>query len=190
LPPDPCYDEAADPAQALLGRILTAACKYWACKRGPAFSAEAMEVMGGKAYVEDGPLARLYCEFPVNSIWEGSDNVPCLDLARTLGKAQPQARAAMAAELELAAGRDPGLVAFTARLLEELPAQVAQEGTARRLAEHLVLAIRGALLLRHAPPCVSRAVVASRIAQPPGGAFGTLRASVDCAAILAGALRL
>jgi putative acyl-CoA dehydrogenase len=89
-----CFDrDPDDPLEALLGRILTPAGKYWLCKRGPAFGAEAMEVMGGNGYVEDGPLARLYREFPVNSIWEGSGNVMCLDVLRALGKGPGAARA-------------------------------------------------------------------------------------------------
>ncbi|QOY92372.1 isovaleryl-CoA dehydrogenase [Massilia sp. UMI-21] len=184
-----CFDEAADPAQALLGRILTPAGKYWICKRGPAFGAEAMEVMGGNGYVEDGPLARLYREFPVNSIWEGSGNVMCLDVLRALGKSLPEARAALAAELQPAAALDARFADFAGRLLDELPVLVQDEGGARRLAERLVLAVQGALLLRHAPGYVAEAFVASRIVREPGGAFGRLPAGSDCAAILARALQ-
>ena len=183
-----CFDQGDDPAQALLGRILTPAGKYWICKRGPAFGAEAMEVMGGNGYVEDGPLARIYRELPVNSIWEGSGNVMCLDVLRALGKSLPQARAALAAELEPAVGLDPRFAGFASRLLDDLPAAARDEGGARRLAERLVLAVQAALLLRHAPGYVSDAFVASRIACEPGGAFGRLPASSDCAAILARAL--
>lgn len=183
-----CFDQAGDPAQALLGRILTPAGKYWICKRGPAFGAEAMEVMGGNGYVEDGPLARIYRELPVNSIWEGSGNVMCLDVLRALGKSLPEARAALAAELEPARGLDGRFDAYAARLLDELPAEAAIESGARRLAERLVLAVQGALLLRHAPGYVADAFVASRIACEPGGAFGRLPASSDCGAILARAL--
>ncbi|KFC63555.1 isovaleryl-CoA dehydrogenase [Massilia sp. LC238] len=183
-----CFDQADDPAQALLGRILTPAGKYWICKRGPAFGAEAMEVMGGNGYVEDGPLARIYRELPVNSIWEGSGNVMCLDVLRALGKSLPEARAALAAELEPARGLDGRFDAYAARLLDELPAQAAIESGARRLAERLVLAVQGALLLRHAPGYVADVFVASRIASEPGGAFGRLPASSDCGAILARAL--
>lgn len=183
-----CFDQADDPAQALLGRILTPAGKYWICKRGPAFGAEAMEVMGGNGYVEGGPLARIYRELPVNSIWEGSGNVMCLDVLRALGKSLPEARAALAAELEPAQGLDGRFDAYAARLLDGLPAQAAIESGARRLAERLVLAVQGALLLRHAPGYVADAFVASRIASEPGGAFGRLPASSDCGAILARAL--
>ncbi len=183
-----CFDEAADPAQALLGRILTPAGKYWICKRGPAFGAEAMEVMGGNGYVEDGPLARIYREFPVNSIWEGSGNVMCLDVLRALGKSLPEARAVLAAELMPAAGLDARFAAFADGLLDALPGLSQDEGGARILAERLVLAVQAALLLRHAPGYVAQAFVASRIAREPGGAFGRLPAGSDCAAILARAL--
>ncbi|MEX5744848.1 isovaleryl-CoA dehydrogenase [Massilia sp. X63] len=184
-----CFDQADDPAQALLGRILTPAGKYWICKRGPAFGAEAMEVMGGNGYVEDGPLARIYRELPVNSIWEGSGNVMCLDLLRALGKSLPEARAALAAEFAPAAALDPRHAHYATRLLDDLPGAVRDEGGARRLAERLVLALQGALLLQHAPACVAEAFVASRIEREPGGAFGRLPAGADCAAILQRALR-
>ena len=180
-------DGAADPRETLLGRILTPAGKYWLCKRGPAFGAEAMEVMGGNGYVEDGPLARLYREFPVNSIWEGSGNVMCLDVLRALSKG-PETRDALAAELALAAGRDARFDAHCARLLDGLATLAADEFGARRLAEHLVVAVQAGLLLRHAPAFVADAFVASRIAVDVGGAFGRLPDGIDCGAILARAL--
>jgi len=184
-----CYDNQQDPAEVLLGRILTPAGKYWLCKRGPAFGGEAMEVMGGNGYVEDGPLARLYREFPVNSIWEGSGNVMCLDVLRAFGKS-PGARAALAQELGLAAGRDARYDAWCARLLENLDAHAASEFGARRLAEQLVVGVQAGLLLRHAPAYVADAFVASRIARETGGAFGRLPDGVDAPAILARALEI
>jgi putative acyl-CoA dehydrogenase len=182
-----CFDESKDPAQALLGRILTPAGKYWLCKRGPGFGAEAMEVMGGNGYVEDGPLARLYREFPVNSIWEGSGNVMCLDVLRAFAKG-PETRDVLAAELALAAGRDARYDAYCARLLGSLPGAASEEFGARSLAEQLVVAVQAGLLLRHAPAVVADAFVASRIADHVGGAYGRLPAGVACAAILERAL--
>lgn len=182
-----CFDQTDDPSQALLGRILTPAGKYWLCKRGPGFGAEAMEVMGGNGYVEDAPLARLYREFPVNSIWEGSGNVMCLDLLRAFGKT-PAARDALAAELALAGRGNDAFNTYAQRLLADLEQPQGDEYGARRLAERIVVAVQGALLLRHAPPFVADAFVASRIAVDVGGAYGRLPAGVDCAAILARAL--
>jgi putative acyl-CoA dehydrogenase len=182
-----CFDQSADPAQAQLARILTPAGKYWICKRGPAFGAEAMEVLGGNGYVEDGPLGRLYRELPVNSIWEGSGNVMCLDLLRAFSKT-PETREALAAELALGGNGDPFFVAYRSTLLADLAQAGADEFGARVLAERVVLAVQAALLLRHAPACVSSAFLASRLKREPGGAYGRLPAGVDCAAILARAL--
>jgi putative acyl-CoA dehydrogenase len=182
-----CFDEAADPAQAQLGRLLTPAGKYWLCKRGPGFGAEAMEVVGGNGYVEDGPLARLYREAPVNSIWEGSGNVMCLDVLRALGKSAA-ARDALAGELALAGEANAAFCTYRARLLADLAQPQDDQYGARRLAERIVIAVQGALLVRHAPAFVADAFVASRIGVDVGGAYGRLGAGVDCGAILARAL--
>jgi putative acyl-CoA dehydrogenase len=181
-----CFDHPDDPLESALGRILTPAGKYWLCKRGPAFGAEAMEVMGGNGYVEDGPLARLYREFPVNSIWEGSGNVMCLDVLRALGKHPEAARAALEAELAPAAALDTRFAAYVQALGQDM--LNTDEAGARRLAERLVVAVQGALLLRHAPAFVAEAFVASRIVQDVGGAFGRLPSDTDFEAILARAL--
>jgi putative acyl-CoA dehydrogenase len=186
-----CFDQGDDPAQQLLGRILTPAGKYWLCKRGPGFGAEAMEVLGGNGYVEEAPLARLYREFPVNSIWEGSGNVMCLDLLRALGK-NPAARDVLAAELAHAGTGCAPFNAYRERLLVDLGCS--QESPlpnpygARRLAERIVVAVQAGLLLRHAPACVADAFIASRVAVDVGGAYGRLPDGVDCAAILERAL--
>jgi putative acyl-CoA dehydrogenase len=182
-----CFDAGGDPAEALLARILTPAGKYWICKRGPGFGAEAMEVLGGGGYVEEGELARLYRELPVNSIWEGSGNVMCLDVLRALGRS-PAAAQALAAELGAAGSANADYVRFTAQLDRDLAAFDANEFGARVLAERIVLAVQASLLLRHAPAFVSSAFVASRLAREPGGAYGRLPLGTDCAAILERAL--
>jgi alkylation response protein AidB-like acyl-CoA dehydrogenase len=52
------------------------------------FVAEAMEVLGGIGYCEESELPRLYREMPVNSIWEGSGNIMCLDVMRVLASSR------------------------------------------------------------------------------------------------------
>ena len=182
-----CFDQKDDAGQAALARVLTPAGKYWICKRGPGFGFEAMEVLGGSGYVEDAPLARLYRELPVNSIWEGSGNVMCLDVLRALSRS-PAAREALAAELALADGLHQAFDPYAAQLLSDLATAQPDEFGARVLAERIVLAVQAALLLRHAPPFVAHAFVQSRLAQAPGGAYGRLPSGTDCAAILARAL--
>ena len=182
-----CFDHLDNPSEALLARLLTPAGKYWICKRGPGFGAEAMEVLGGSGYVEESSLARLYRELPVNSIWEGSGNVMCLDLLRALSKSG-QALEVLAAELGEGSHADPEYVRYTSQLLADLPKAREDEFGARQLAERVVLATQAGLLLRHAPAFVSSAFVASRLARGPGGAYGQLPAGTNCEGILQRAL--
>jgi len=185
------FDAQDDEAAALLRRVLTPAAKYWICKRGPAVGAEAMEVLGGNGYVEEGPLARAYRQMPLNSIWEGSGNVMCLDVLRALAR-HPQCADVLAAELEAARGGNAHLDAFVAALLRDLSAAAGDdaEAAARRLTQGIALAMQGALLVRHAPAFVADAFCSSRLADRAfaGGAFGALPARTDFPAILARAL--
>ncbi|MGH8803032.1 MAG: acyl-CoA dehydrogenase family protein, partial [Casimicrobiaceae bacterium] len=65
-------DDSASPLLRAASRVIGPAAKFWVCKRAVAATGEAMEVLGGNGYIEETPLARLYREAPVNSIWEGS----------------------------------------------------------------------------------------------------------------------
>src|SRR6476620_11754201 len=73
-----------DEREAALARIVTAIGKYWVCKRCPPFVNEAQECLGGNGYVEESIMARLYRQAPLNSIWEGSGNVQCIDVLRAV----------------------------------------------------------------------------------------------------------
>jgi putative acyl-CoA dehydrogenase len=180
------FDRADDEHEALLRRLLTPAAKYWICKRGPPLAAEAMEVLGGNGYVEDGPMPRLYRQMPLNSIWEGSGNVICLDVLRALAK-EPRCLEALDAELAAARGRDRRFDAFVTRAKDAWRDPQSLEARARDVAQAIALAVQGALLLRHAPNSVAAAFCASRFAADgfAGGAFGTLPAGCDFAAIIA-----
>src|SRR5439155_1227392 len=87
----------------------TAVVKYWVCKRGPMLVAEALECLGGNGYVEESMMPRLYREVPLNSIWEGSGNVMCLDVLRAMARGS-EAVEAFFAEVDLARGADHGLL--------------------------------------------------------------------------------
>jgi putative acyl-CoA dehydrogenase len=181
------YDERGrDPLQEALCRVLTPAAKYWICKRGPTVGAEAMEVVGGNGYVEEAPLGRFYRELPLNSIWEGSGNVMCLDVLRALTKT-PACREALREELSAAHGRDARYDAFVAGLLRDLQNAEIPEEEARRLSERIALAVQAALLIRHAPEYVSQGFCASRLAPDGAGwgrASGTLPRGVDLVRIM------
>ena len=81
-------------ARRALARIATAIGKYWVCKRCAPFVNEAQECLGGAGYVEESNLPRLYRQAPLNSIWEGSGNIQCLDVLRALaqGAGEPARR--------------------------------------------------------------------------------------------------
>jgi putative acyl-CoA dehydrogenase len=173
--------------EALIARVLTPAAKYWICKRLPTAAAEAMEVMGGTGYVEEGPFARFYREAPLNSIWEGSGNVMCLDVLRALSRV-PAVREALVGELSEARGADRHYDAFIAALAEDLARPDLDEAQARALTERIALAMQAALLLTSGPSAIAGAFCASRLAGTWGRAFGTLPANVDPAPLLARAL--
>jgi len=167
-------------AERLLGRIGAPIAKYWNCKRVSAVVVEALECHGGNGFVEDHMMARLYREAPLNGIWEGTGNVICLDVLRSMQR-EPDCVPALIDELRLAQGADRRYDAALAALETDLAALARQEGQARRLVERLALVTGAGLLLRYAPAAVADAFIASRIAGGFAGHFGDLPPSVDSA---------
>ncbi|WP_408068878.1 MULTISPECIES: acyl-CoA dehydrogenase family protein [Xanthomonas] len=177
----------ADAAEAAFARIATALGKYWLCKRAPAFVNEAQECLGGAGYVEESILPRLYRQAPLNSIWEGSGNIQCLDVLRALAR-EPASAAAVLAELQTAGGTDPAYDAALDALRASLSGNAeVDEYSARRLAERIALALQAALLLRSGSPAAG-AFVRSRLAGAHGLAFGTLEPGVPVEELLVRAL--
>ena len=156
-------DGAAIPADHAWKRVMTPAAKFWVCKRGVALAGEAMEVFGGNGYVQEGVMARLFLEAPVNSIWEGSGNVMCLDVLRALAR-EPGAAQALLEELAPAARGEPRIAAALGALqaLMASPPE-ALEALGRVLVQRLVLVAQACLLRRHAPQAVSDAFIATRL---------------------------
>ncbi|MGM0584987.1 MAG: acyl-CoA dehydrogenase family protein [Pseudomonadota bacterium] len=174
--------EDADPAERLLGRLGAPIAKYWVCKRAPAVAVEALECHGGNGFIEDHLMARLYREAPLNGIWEGTGNVICLDVLRAMQR-EPDSLPALLDELRRATGADRRYDAFLEAQEAELTDLAAQEGQARRLVEKLALALSASLLIRHAPPEVADAFVATRLAGGWSGHFGDLPPGADAARI-------
>jgi putative acyl-CoA dehydrogenase len=173
------YDDDGEAAQ-VIRRVVTPAAKFWICKRAPSVTAEAMEVLGGSSYIEESILPRLYREAPVNSIWEGSGNIMCLDVLRAIGR-MPKAGEALKAELDVGDKRVDG---FAARLMTRLAApERNDEAQARALTRDLVLALQAALLVKHAPAAVADAFGASRLPAEGGAVFGLLPRRLDLRAV-------
>ena len=173
--------QAFDEGDRAFARIGVALAKFLNNKRCPQTVYEAMECLGGVGYVEEGPMPLLYREAPLNSIWEGSGNVICLDVLRSLAR-DPEARARLDAELDAGRGRDPGYDAGLDALARRWPDAV-PEAEARWFVERLATLLAGAVLLRSGAEPVAEAYVASRVAGEggrvagsPAGAAGPARA--------------
>lgn len=164
-----------DAKEAAFARIATAIGKYWLCKRAPAFVNEAQECLGGAGYVEESILPRLYRQAPLNSIWEGSGNIQCLDVLRALSR-EPKTGAALLGELETARGHDAAFDGIVAELRTQLASQSTDEFGARMLVERLALALQAVVLLKSGSPAATL-FIASRLQGSHGLAFGTLPAN-------------
>jgi putative acyl-CoA dehydrogenase len=172
----------SDAGEHAFARLATAVAKYWVTKRASAQINEALECLGGNGYVEECVLPRLYREAPLNSIWEGSGNVICLDILRAMRK-EPETAQSLLDEISLARGVDRRFDAMADGIGNNLK-QAATEMEARRLAERLALTLQASLLIRHSIPAVADAFCATRLANEGGRSFGPLPPSVDFRAIL------
>ncbi|MDR3002629.1 MAG: acyl-CoA dehydrogenase family protein [Acidovorax sp.] len=162
-------DDALDQAWR---RIVTPVAKFWNCKRAVGFAGESMETFGGNGYVETGPMGRLFREAPVNSIWEGSGNVMCLDVLRALARS-PQDMQLLLDHLQGTASQEPQLQAQLAQLRASChlpPAQLERE--ARRFTQRLALLVQSCLMLEQSGSAMAEAFVASRWDADWGGVLG------------------
>jgi len=168
---DLAFGNAAEAARA---RTLTPVVKYWICKTAPALIYEAMECLGGNGYVEDGVLARLYREAPVNAIWEGSGNVVCLDLLRALSRDAEAARAVLADVAKNT--RDLPGAAEALKAVERELSSPSAEAHARGAVERLAL-LAAAEALRASAPSVAEAFAQARLTGRSGRSYGSAELS-------------
>jgi putative acyl-CoA dehydrogenase len=165
-------DAPDDANERLFVRLATALGKYWVCKRAPQHINEAQECLGGFGYVEESVLPRLYREAPLNSIWEGSGNVQCVDLLRALARS-PETVDVLVDELASAMGTNPSYDAATTRLAADLRRGEVDPFEARMLAERMAVLLQASLLIRHASGAIANAFVEARLG-PRSLAYGAL----------------
>ena len=67
-------------------RIVTPLIKYAVCRRARTVAGMSMNVRGGNGYIEEWVNARLLRDAHLGSIWEGSENVVALDVARAAAR--------------------------------------------------------------------------------------------------------
>ncbi|MGW0479418.1 acyl-CoA dehydrogenase family protein [Nonomuraea sp. NPDC003214] len=65
-------------------RLAPALIKLRAARLGLTAASDAVEAHGGNGYIEQWPVARLLRDAQVNPIWEGGDNILCLDVRRAM----------------------------------------------------------------------------------------------------------
>ena len=159
--------QAFDRGEAAFARVSVALAKYLSNKRCPTVIGEAMEVLGGMGYVEDTPMPMLYREAPLNGIWEGSGNVICLDILRTLAR-DPEASEALAAELDAARGLHPAYDAALRAARARWPG-LPEEAEARAHAERMAALLTASVLLRHGPGAVAEGYAQTRLGQGDRG---------------------
>jgi putative acyl-CoA dehydrogenase len=174
------FDRGDDEGRAL-ARIGVALAKYLSNKRCVSVVAEAMEVLGGMGYVEETPMPMLFRQSPLNGIWEGSGNVICLDILRTLMR-DPAAGQALDVVLDGARGCDARFDAALAAHRDRWRT-IPSEAEARWFAESLASLLSAAALFRVAPAAVAEGFVLSRVEGARGSIPGAI-SGLDTGAIL------
>ena len=176
---------ATDEEEArLIRRILIPLAKMRATRVAVGAASTALEVLGGNGYMNDWPMARQFRDAQCHPIWEGTENIICLDVRRamrsegaheallsrierslgTAGRHEPLARPADAVAATLKEAREA--IAYLATADDDL--QLLQ---ARRLANLLADLSEGAVLLDEAAWALDRdgdarkALVARRFAR-------------------------
>jgi len=175
--------QAGDQDEGSLMRMLTPVGKYWICKRQPGHAYEAMETIGGSAVMENSIMPRFYREAPINTIWEGSGNVQCLDVLRAMQK-DPNSLDAFFKEVALAKGSDKNFDAYFAKLQNEFTNLENLEYRARSVVEKMAIAVQGSLMLRYADSAAADAFIAGRMGENSGNTYGMLPQGLDLASII------
>ncbi|MEO0864806.1 MAG: acyl-CoA dehydrogenase family protein, partial [Pseudomonadota bacterium] len=176
------FDGTASEDRAF-ARIGVALAKFLNNKLCLRVTYEAMEALGGIGYVEDTAMPLYFREAPLNGIWEGSGNVICLDILRTLAR-EPLAGKALQAELQAATGSDQRYDAALAAHRQRWPG-LPGEAEARLYAERAALLLTASVLIRTASAAVADGYVGSRLSEGRGHIAGSVT-GLDVDAIITG----
>lgn len=177
------FDRAEDSRAAAWRRLMTPVTKYWVCKIASAILAETIECVGGNAYVEELPLARIYRDVVALSLWEGTGNELALEVLHILQR-EPEAAEIVMEELGKAVGDDAYLEAAHARIAAILCEPRRLDLRARSLVEGLAVLAAGTILRAHTPAAVSDGFIATRMGSVTRQTYGQELDWADTAAIL------
>ncbi|PCJ71538.1 MAG: isovaleryl-CoA dehydrogenase [Rhodobiaceae bacterium] len=169
--------------EAAYRRIMNPVAKYWACKRAPGFTYEAMECLGGNGYVEEGIVGRLYREAPVNAIWEGSGNVMCLDVLRAISR-DGQGLESILNGFETVRGRQGDYDRALDQLKDGFTDVGSLELRARQVIESMAKIGAAAVLLDGAPGAIAESYCRTRLGGEAMSLYGGLPADLPLRSIL------
>lgn len=168
-----CY-ETDDALSVAWKRIMTPASKFWICKRAVELTGEMMEIFGGNGYVDNGIMARIFKEAPVNTIWEGSGNVMCLDVLRAISR-DVESIKILFQDLATTAMQDEQLKQELQNLFQLFQQKSDElQFMGRSLVSRLVILAQAVLLKRHAPDYVADGFIQSRYSPFHGRVVGML----------------
>jgi alkylation response protein AidB-like acyl-CoA dehydrogenase len=71
-----------------LYRILVPLSKFRGARGGLEHASQAVELLGGNGYIETWPVARQLRDAQCHTIWEGTENIICLDVLRSMRREQ------------------------------------------------------------------------------------------------------
>lgn len=157
-------------------RVTTPMAKYFNCSQVVAVANEALQCHGGNGFVEDGPMARLFRESPLNSVWEGTANMMCMDVRRAMLR-DSGCRDALFAEYAEVRGLDVRFDAYVNAMGPLIDEMLQDEFLARPATEAIARSLQGAELLRHSTPEVIDVFMKTRLGAAAncwGTMFGTL----------------
>lgn len=173
-----------DEQERLLARVATPAFKFWNCQRAPYFVYECVQSHGGNGFIMENPVARLYREAPLNSIWEGTSNMMCLDVLRALRK-DPRCRDAFIGELRRQQGANRIFDRTVDQLADRLRTGDEDEGSARGLVTRMALALQAGEMLAHSAAGAADLFIRTRLGGDEWmGIYGTLPESDELAGIV------
>lgn len=110
--------------QTIRQRIAVPVTKLRVCRLGLTAASDAVELHGGNGYIETWPVARILRDAQVNTIWEGSDNILCLDVRR--GMEQSRAHEPLLARMRdaVSVSDDDETTRLVSQRIEDLDAAI------------------------------------------------------------------
>jgi putative acyl-CoA dehydrogenase len=168
-------------ADRAYARLSVGLAKFMGDKLVLGVVSEAMEALGGMGYVEDSGLPSLLRDAPLSALWEGSGNVLCLDILRTLRRT-PLSGEVLGHELGEVTGQYRHYDAALHAHMQRFP-HLPDEAQARWYVASLATLLTASVLIRHAPTAIAESFIATRLTTARGPVAGAI-SNMDTDAIL------